>query len=72
MESSMYCWGGYSYTPLEVSSKDNKTLLMTKKKDAFGFIDGYSLRYDTRTQKWLWKKFIETTLVLKNKQKFCN
>ena len=56
MESSMYCWGGYSYTPLKASSKDDKALLMAKKKDAYGFIDGYSLRFDMGTLKWLWKK----------------
>ena len=51
--NSLYCWGGFSYTPLKVSAAKDK--IKTKKSNAYGFVDGYKLTV-SNDDKFKWTK----------------
>jgi hypothetical protein len=58
-ENSLYCWGGYSYTPAK-ETLDLHTLRDTKKGSPYGYRDGYKLTKNTITnnvsEKWKWSR----------------
>ena len=51
---ALYCWGGFSYTPL--ASNASMEMLKQKKSNAYARKDGYRLQRDKKTGLFEWSK----------------
>jgi len=56
-EQEMYCWGGFSYSPAPTTMTKDE-LKNTKKKNPYGFTDGYKLSLSSKKEekKWNWSQ----------------